>query len=263
MRWIEKLERRFGGWAIPNLTNYLLGLQLIGLVLVFGKGAPVSDLMLVGGKVFEGEWWRLFSFLMIPPNTHPIFLFFAYYFIYIMGSALEEQWGAFKYNLFIFIACVATVLAAFMVPSGAMTNAFIGTSIFLAFAYLFPDFEILLMLVFPVKIKWLAWLTWAGFALSLLVGDAAIRLSVIASVSNYFLFFGRDIYRSVKSGKRRSVYKKKQIQEDSVPMHVCAVCGVSDKTDPTKLFRYCSKCGDCFCEDHLENHPHPKKLGGE
>lgn len=256
MLWIDKLEKRFGGWAIPNLTRYLLGLQLIGLALVYGHVAPLEDMLLISGRVMDGEWWRMFSFLMIPPRTHVVFLFFAFYFFYLMGTALEHQWGAFKYNLFILIAYLATVGCAFFVPGGVMSNAFIGGSVFLAFAYLFPDFEILLMFILPVKIKWVALLTWLGFGFALITGSAAVRLAVVASVVNFLIFFGRDIVRSMKAGNRKMVRQTQKIKEATTPFHACAACGASDKTDPTKEFRYCSICGACFCSDHIANHEH-------
>ena len=43
--------------------------------------------------------------------------------------------------------------------------------------------------------------------------------------------------------------------------HRCAVCGRTEKDDPTLEFRYCSKCeGEYeYCMDHLYTHRHVTK----
>src|SRR4029077_2272748 len=111
-----------------------------------------------------GEWWRLVSFLFTPPSGNPLLAIFALYFLWFMGGALEAQWGAFRYNVYVLIGYAMTVAAAFAFPYGAATNGYITGSIFLAFAYLFPDFQILLFFILPVKVKWLALITWLFFA---------------------------------------------------------------------------------------------------
>ena len=58
-------------------------------------------MMLVPEAVVAGDWWRVFTFLFVPPATNPIFAFFGWYLFYLMGSTLEAQWGAFRYNIYL------------------------------------------------------------------------------------------------------------------------------------------------------------------
>ena len=61
---IDKLERRFGSWAIPNLAVYLIAIQIIGVVLLITERTGYQDLLLYGsGVVDQGQWWRLLSFI--------------------------------------------------------------------------------------------------------------------------------------------------------------------------------------------------------
>ena len=60
-----------------------------------------------------------------------------------------------------------------MTPLQPTTNAFLAGSVFLSFAYLAPNFELALFFILPVKIKWLALLTWIGYAVAAVMGDCS------------------------------------------------------------------------------------------
>ena len=164
MNWINKLERRFGSWAIPNLAVYLIGLQAIGVVLLISERTSADQLFLHGSSVLHrGEWWRLISFMMLPETLSPLFLFFAFYVFFMISNSLEEYWGAFKYNLFILTGFLLTVLSAFIRPGMIVTNTYFLGAVFLAFATIFPHVTFRLFLLIPVKVKWLGWLTAVGY----------------------------------------------------------------------------------------------------
>ncbi|VGO17994.1 hypothetical protein [Pontiella sulfatireligans] len=257
MNIIDKLEKRFGSWAIPNLAIYLIAIQAIGVVLLMGGYAKEVDLILHGSSVVDrGEWWRLLSFMMMPKTLSPIWLFFAFYIFYLMGHALEERWGAFHFNLFILCGYLLTVLMAFISPGAIITNTYFLGCVFMAFATLFPNVEFRLFFILPVKVKWLGWLTVGAYVLTLFSGDAGSRLCVLAAFINYGLFFGKALVNSFKAGKRRKAFQSEQAVEADQPRHVCAECGATDKSDPALDFRYCSTCAQCFCEKHISSHEH-------
>src|SRR5512135_659465 len=189
MSLLNKLERKLRRYAVPNVTLYLIIGQALFFLFAISGRFILERVVLIPDRVMMGEWWRLITFLFIPPLTNPIFAFFAWYLFYLMGSALEGHWGAFRYNLFLLIGYLVTVAAAFLFPWSAATNLFIGGSVFLAFAYLYPEFEILIFFILPVKIKWLALLTWIGYGYQLIAGSWGTRLQVLASVSNFLIFF--------------------------------------------------------------------------
>lgn len=263
---ISKLEKRFGSWAIPNLAVYLIGIQVIGTVLLMGGYVNSMDLILHGSSVFDrGEWWRLLSFMMIPKTTSPLFLLISFWIFYMIGNALERQWGTFRFNLFILSGYLLTVLMAVINPGAILTNFYFLGSVFLAFATLFPNFEFLIFFVLPMKVKWLGWITAGWYIMTLIMpisggmpGALGIgnKLSIVAALSNYLLFFGRDFIQSVRAGQRRKAFVAEREVVAAQALHTCAKCGVTDKTDRSKHFRYCSTCGGCFCEDHIGDHDH-------
>src|SRR5262249_22750296 len=147
------------------------------------------------------------TFVMIPSLTNPIFFFFAMYLLFLMGTALENHWGTIRYNLYLLIGWLATVIVAVALPTGPATNTALMESIFLAFALLYPDFQLLLFFVFPVKVKYLAVLVWISYLFMFLNGPWLQRLVVLASVANYLLFFHAEVWQFLKGLPRRAVVR--------------------------------------------------------
>jgi len=257
MDWITSLEKRFGSWAIPNLAVYLIAIQAIGVVMLMGHYTSYSDLLLHGSSVMDrGQWWRLLSFMMLPRTTSPIWLFFAFYIFYMIGNSLEQHWGTFRFNLYILVGYLLTISTAFINPGAIITNTYFLGSVFLAFATLFPNIEFRLFLILPVKVKWLGWLTAAAYIVTLVISDAGSRLSVLAAFATYLLFFGREFFNSFRAGQRRKAFVAEREKVAAQPLHSCSACGITDKSDETAQFRYCSTCGKCFCDKHIGNHDH-------
>ncbi len=264
-RLLVRLERKLGRFAVPNITIALI----IGQIVVYamseftppqaGQEPVVLRLMLIPNLVLAGEVWRLVTFLAIPPITNIIFAFFFWYLFYLMGTALEHFWGAFRYNIYLLVGYLATVAVSFLIPEQAASNGYLQGSVFLAFAFLYPNFELYLFFILPVKIKWLAMFTWIGYFLMAAVGDAMTRLLVLASVCNFLLFFVGDIWDRVKTGRRRMATQAAHFGVKKRDyFHRCVVCGITDRTHPDMEFRYCSECvGSCgYCTEHVHNHEH-------
>ncbi|MCP4142510.1 MAG: hypothetical protein GY755_19905 [Chloroflexi bacterium] len=252
---LDKLEKKLYKYSIPDITIALIIGQVIFFFLQYFEFVSLEDMTLIGREVFSGQYWRLFSFLFIPVTDSLLWAFFAWYLYYLYGTALEGEWGAFRYNVYILLSYIFTLVVAFIFPDTPLTNTYLYLSIFLAFAYLYPDFKLHLFFFIPVAVKWLALIQWIGYAFILLFGTWAMRILVLASIGNFLIFFGKDLVLRVKHGqrKKRDIAKKEKRAEK--PFHVCFVCGLTDKEDPKMDFRYCSHCDyKCYCMDHLATH---------
>ncbi|HPL54568.1 MAG TPA: rhomboid family intramembrane serine protease [Bacillota bacterium] len=264
MNWLDILERRLGRFAIKNLMTYIVGITGIVFALSYfdREGLLIGKLILIPELVFRGEIWRLVTYIFIPPDTTILWILFVLYFYYMVGSALEHEWGSFKFNIFYFTGMIGTTIAAFITGYGA-TSLYLNLSLFLAFARIFPDYELFIFFVIPVKVKYLAMLNWAFIAYTVVIGNTSMRLTAIVSIINYFLFFGRDIFNYTKNN--RQVYTNRRRFRSEIPrdftFHRCTVCGKTEKDDPNMDFRYCPECeGDYeYCMDHVRNHEHVKK----
>ncbi len=267
MSLLSKMERHFGRYAIPNLPLYLVfGQVTVYLAVLIGR-LDREWFVLVPRLVLMGQWWRVFAFLLMPPPMGIIFIGFAWWIFYMMGSALEDYWGSFHFNLFVLVGAALTLGLSFLQPDVPVTNAFLAGSVFLAFAFLNPNFELLLFFVLPVKIKWLALITWVGYAFAFLTGGWSSRLQVLAATGNFFIFFGFDVVRSLRNQRRASVHRAERTEAAGRPgeaRHRCRICGKTDVSNPELDFRYCSKCAgdECYCPEHIRNHEHVVAAGG-
>jgi len=256
---LNKLERRLEPFAISNLTLYLVIAQTFVMLSDMLKLIAIERMLLVPGLVLQGEVWRLFTFAVLPPPPGLfgyIFVAFAIYLFYLYGSALDHHWGTVRYNLFLLVGYLLTVTLSFVTPNMVATNLFLGGSVFLGFAFLNPNFVLHLFFILPVKIKWLAMITWFFYALQFLGGGLAAKLTVLAATGNFFLFFGKEIIERIRTGRRRveqQAKRERMREEMSGPMHTCSVCGRNSDDHPELMFYYRTE-GDkevCYCEDHL------------
>lgn len=261
MRIIDLLEKKLGRFAIPNLTLYLIAGQSFFYVMYLSGKLERSSTYFSADLLLAGEWWRIFTIPFDPPRSGVLFTLVAWYFFYMLGSALEDYWGAFRYNAYLFLGCLITLGASFLVPSYPISNAFLAGSVFLAFAALFPEFEILLFFILPVKVKWLALLTWLGYAYQFVFGDWTARVMVLAATANFLIFFARDIALNLRHGRRQVAKTVAKAPRKEQPLsHKCTTCGITDKTHPDMDFRYCPKCNGQYgyCRDHIFSHEHKK-----
>lgn len=274
--WLDKMERRFGRYAIRNLTMYLLAGYAIGYLLSFTMPQLLTYFTLEPALILKGQVWRLLSWVIIPPNDNIIFVIFMMLLYYSLGNTLESYWGAFRYNVYIFSGILFTVIGAFIVNGliGSITGFgslystyYINMSIFLACASIMPDYQLLLYGIIPIKMKWLAVLDVVLLAVDAVQGGLIIRIVIIASLLNFIIFFfcNRNLRgHSPKQAARRKKFQKQisrpQNQYAGGAKHRCAVCGRTELDDPTLEFRYCSKCNGNYeyCQDHLFTHEHVK-----
>ena len=194
------LERRLRRYAVSDLMKYI----------VFGQGAiyllllawPTlgyrlySMMSLTRAGLMRGEIWRLVTFILIPPSSSPLFIIFALYFYFMIGRALEARWGKVKFNLYYLIGMLAAIIACLI--TGGAGNTFLNLSLFFAFAALYPNEQVLLFMVLPIKMKYLALLDAALYLWQFIVGTASTRVTIVLCLANVFLFLGGDILHAIK-----------------------------------------------------------------
>jgi hypothetical protein len=252
----SKLERRLSPYAPPNVTVLLIALQVSTFVLGMLDPQRLLSLYLLPDRVMAGEWWRVFTFLALPPFTNPICAFFFFYLFHLMGTTLERTWGTFRYDLFLLIGYIATVVTAFILPEKVIQNGFLQGSVFLAFAWLYPTFTLSIFFVLPIQIRYLALIQWVFYGIEVING----RYEALAGVVNFFCFFGVEVLTRARNSFRRMQHESKRVstEQSNAPFHRCTVCGITEKSNPEMEFRYCSKCyGTCgYCSRHLHAHEH-------
>lgn len=258
-RLLARLERTFlGKIAIERLTTYIVGGMVMAYVLGTVRPEFIAHLVLVP-QLVPIQPWRLVTFLFIPPNMNMFWLFFAFYFTWLIGTNLEAEWGTLKFNLFYFVGAIGTAVAAFVtgMPQG---NYFLNLSLFLAFATIFPDYEIRLFFFIPIKVKWLALLDAGYLTLLFIQGGIGTRAAIIAALANYFLFFAGHLVALLKGRRllvRQAARRAEQRPEvRDVDGRSCAICGVKQADGADIRVCSCEKCGKPrdLCLEHARNH---------
>ncbi|MBO4902686.1 MAG: hypothetical protein J5518_07825 [Lachnospiraceae bacterium] len=277
-RFLDKMERKFGRFAIRNLSLYLIAGYGIGYIL--GLTGSLEFLNLNPYQILHGQVWRVFTWILMPPSSLNIFTIIMLFFYYSIGTSLERTWGAFRYNVYLFSGMLFTLIGAFSLygvymymgypalPTGsfisqAFSTYYINLSIFLAFAANYPDMRVLLYFIIPVKIKWLAYLDVAILALSFFQGNMPIKVAIVASLLNFLVFFisSRNFSRIKPSEMHRKAEYKREtepVRMKAISKHKCAICGRTEEDGDELEFRFCSKCNGNYeyCQEHLFTHKH-------
>lgn len=279
MQFLNKLERKFGRFAIHGLMKYVIACYIIGYIIEYLMPDLLNYLTLEPYLIFhQAQVWRLVSWLLIPPsNPSIIFIVIMLVLYYQLGNVLEHTWGAFRFNLFIFGGVIFSIIGALILYAavgvntpysmgGSFSTYYINMTIFLAFAVCFPDMRVMLYFLIPIKMKWMA-IVYGVLIIYEFVscGSAAGRVAIAASIFNFiiFLLMTRNLQRvSPKEVKRRQNFKRQvhQPRGNGISIHKCAICGRTELDNPNLQFRYCSKCNGNFeyCQDHLFTHQHVK-----
>lgn len=207
-KWLRQLERRFHWLAVPNIAILFVTLQGLGFLLVSYDPAWAMRLALWPEMVRAGEFWRLVTFLSLPISLNPIWVIFVLWFIYYILNSIEAQWGAFKTTLYTLVSILVTI-AFSMVFSYPVNNvSHFESSLFLAAAALFPEMEVSIFMVLPVKMKWMAALTGVFILLEFIRGDWMDRLFLVAIYSNYLVFFGPAVWGRMQQRIRKKNFQK-------------------------------------------------------
>lgn len=263
MSFLNSLERKFGRFAINGLMIYIITLNFFVFLLQMldKSGFYLSKLVLEPDLIMKGEVWRLITFIFIPPTASYVWIIFVLYFYYLIGSGLEHEWGSFKFNVYYFLGMIGTIAGAFISGYG-VTGFYLNLSLLFAFAVIYPDFQILLFFILPVKIKYLAWFNGAFFIFNFIFAQIGDKIAIAISILNFFLFFGKDFLKIIVN-RQKNFFRNKEfnssINEVSY-VHKCHVCGITENNNADMEFRYCAECdGDYeYCMDHLKNHEHIK-----
>ena len=234
----QKLERKLGRYAVPNLTVIIIGCYVIGYILTLINADIAAYMTLEPYLILKGQVWRLITWLVIPPSSLSIFTIIMLFFYLSIGRSLERAWGDFRYNIYIFGGIILTIIAAFicyfvfsaMAGHGVVFGSggrspfstyYICMSIFLGFAATFPDAQVYLYFILPIRIKWLGILYAAflvydavGYVRAIAAGYTGAWVYIVAmaaSLVNFVIFFftTRNIRRlSPGEMKRRQEFRK-------------------------------------------------------
>ncbi|MBD5522542.1 MAG: rhomboid family intramembrane serine protease [Lachnospiraceae bacterium] len=288
---MSSFEKKFGKYAIRNLSFVLVSCYAIGYLIEIMAPSIIYYLTLSPYAILHGQIWRLVTWILIPPSESNIFFtLIMLYFYCSIGTTLERTWGTYRYNVYLFEGMLFTIAGSFllmgftyllygkelaMLGSEGIAMYFLGVSmyfstyyvnmsIFLAFAATFPEVQVLLMFVIPIKVKWLGVIYGVVLVFSFLQGDMNVKFAIAASLLNFVVFFVTS--RNMMHLNPKQIHRRQEFKRDvrrgsaGITKHKCAICGRTEVDSPQMQFRFCSKCEGNYeyCEEHLYTHTHVK-----
>lgn len=287
---MSSFERKFGKYAIKNLSFVLVLCYAVGYFFQFldRSNTLIYYLTLNPYAILHGQIWRLFTWILIPPSSGGIFFtLIMLYFYCSIGTTLERTWGTYRYNVYIFGGMLFTIAGSFLLMgycylfqaqtiaantpeifftavSTVFSTYYINMSIFLGFAATFPDAQVLLMFIIPIKIKWLGIIYGVMLVYEFLMYNVYNKFAIVASLLNFIVFFIRSrnmMHLNPKQIHRRQEFKRDMRRSTGITKHKCAICGRTEVDSPNMQFRFCSKCDGNYeyCEEHLYTHTHVKR----
>ena len=237
------------------------------------------------------------TWILIPPSGGNLFVTLIMLLFYCsIGTSLERTWGTYRYNVYLFQGMLFTIAGSFLlmgycylfrptiflssltgtvltvntpteyfaVISMLFSTYYINMSIFLAYAATFPDAQVLLMFIIPVRVKWLGIIYAVMLALQFLSTSVYGKFAIGASLLNFVVFFFTSrsmMHLNPKQIHRRQEFKRDVRRSTGITKHKCAICGRTEVDSPQMQFRFCSKCDGNYeyCEEHLYTHTHIKR----
>ena len=207
---LDKLNRKIGRYAIRNLMTIIVaGTAIVWLLDMFvyqRTGVLVSNWLYFNKyAVLHGQVWRVVTFVFVPEQYNLLYLALSLYFYWVIGSALEREWGAFRFDAYYFCGMICAIISGFI--TGYATVYYLHLSLFLAFAIMYPNYTVLLFFAFPIKMKWLAFIDLALLVLTAIFSSWIQRIALVVALFNIALFFWW-----IPFDKLRAVHRRKKWQ---------------------------------------------------
>ena len=247
---IDRLESKLGRFAIPGILQAIAILQLFTLLIFMfldvNARQPYEEFLQMKPElVLQGQVWRLFTYIFIP-NSTMLFAVIGALFMMWLGRGLDEAWGAFRVNVYVIGGLVSLAIGAVLFGYEPTAHWLYLTALF-AFATVYPNEEILLFFILPVKIKWVALFTAVLVGLSA-VAEPRTLGPIFFALLNYAITFGPDFVKgqlqAAKTGSRKARYV--EATAGAAFFHQCKVCGKTEVDDRTLNFRVTDD-GDEIC----------------
>lgn len=208
---LDKLERKYRKYSVPNLMLIIvigMGVVFFGDIIFQSAGKPPLSAFICFDRsaIFHGQVWRFLTYAFEYPASSPLLMLITLYFYWLIGSSLEREWGSFRFTVF-YLACVLLTAAVGLI-TGYAINYFFNMALFFAFAIFYPENEVLLFFVLPIKMKYLAIIDAVYFVYMLIVEPWPAKICLLVSVAILALFFLRDIKDSISRIYRRIKWKR-------------------------------------------------------
>lgn len=293
MNWMDKLEKKLGRYAVPNITRYMVFATLIGYALYYlmlvsdTASVIVEALSFSPAGILRGQIWRILSWILVPSGAPTFWSLLFVLCLLMLGQNMESYLGTFRMNVYFLGGILISSIGGIVIYlctglSISLTLYYLLFSLYLMLGIFMPDATVRLYFVLPVRMKWLMLLyilemgyeifyycrigasiagMWGAFVYGMIFGAQIVF--ALLNLGLFVFFCKRHVSRKQK--KRQQQFQSqfaKPRPGSGITQHKCAVCGRTEVDAPTLVFRYCSKCAGSYeyCEEHLFTHEHVRRM---
>jgi hypothetical protein len=162
--------------------GFAISMVVTALLSAFNFGLALAWLSFSSSDVLRGEIWRIFTYGMV--NQPSIWFAIELLMIVWFGREVEKFFGRRKF--FALYACLYVIPPLLMTLFGLLrANALVGESVgfalFVAFATLYPNAQVL----FSLLAKWVAWILLGVYALQALSVHDWLSLITLLATSGF------------------------------------------------------------------------------
>ncbi len=207
--WFQKILNKLDFIGIPNLAPLICAMAVLAFIAQMSGSIPLERFVFHPVLVLQGEWWRLFSFPVSQGLTNPLWLLMYVFYIYFVIQSLESHWGPGPTTIYLLLGYLFALAGSFITLKPVEIWYYILENISLAFGTLFPNFELMIYFVLPVKAKWLAMFAGALIAFKFFMGSNDTRIIIFFSLLPYLIFFGPFWVSEFKNKQRVSANRKR------------------------------------------------------
>ena len=168
-----RYDTRFRGsssrfyWSFPSGVKWLI-IANVAIYLIYFFGSFVRgdeifrSLMLTPAEFIRGALWQPVTYLFLHSLSGPGHLLFNMLALWMFGAPIEETWGTKRFIQYYFLCGIGAGLCVVVANLlfGNPNQSTLGASgaiygLLLAFGMLFPEQEILIAFLFPIKAKYM------------------------------------------------------------------------------------------------------------
>ena len=218
-----RIKRFINEGAIPFTKSILvLSGVIFGLALVFDslKLFNINSLLALVPVNLPEFFWTFLTYPLVNPSYDFLTLIFSCLWLWFVGGSLERTWGTRMYGFFFILVTLVTGAAMALAAIITRRSGLHITGLWLplvgitwAWAAVYPEREVMIWGIFPIKAFWLAWIDAGLTFFSYLRVNILLALASVSGIILVYLFgntgrLGRGLH--YRSWRREDRYSKKR-----------------------------------------------------
>jgi membrane associated rhomboid family serine protease len=203
-----------------------------------------------GDAVASGQVWRVVTWQFTAAGegwSEALSLFVTLLLLYMMGSALEEEWGTWNFMSLFAISTLTTAGVAAYLGIPLLGTYFVYFTLLFVYASAFPQQTFYLFGVMPVRVRMLAVFALAVLVYGVVSGGAANLAALAGATAGYFYYLSHRIRIRIVTAEELDA-ELPQVRIDTTPIHNAArfasikqALGARSEADVERLLEQCER----------------------